>query len=73
MVYCVIVQPTQPFWCTRTYVLPAGQIVAVGDDVTEGANSTVPVVGGTGAYVGARGTVTSSNDSTSAYLTIRLR
>lgn len=74
MVYCVVAHPGLPFWCTRTYVLPAGQIVAVGEEISAGpTNSKVPVVGGTGAYVGARGTVISSNVSTTAYITIRLR
>jgi hypothetical protein len=74
MLYCVIPQPRLPFLCTGTYVLPAGQIVTVGEPISAGPTSTtIPVVGGTGAYVGARGTVTSSTVSTTAYLTIRLR
>jgi hypothetical protein len=43
-------------------LLPGGQIDAVGDyDNSPGGDAgTVAVVGGTGAYVGARGTVTTS-------------
>jgi hypothetical protein len=74
MEYCVIAQQGQPFWCTETYVLPAGQIDAAGDAVSAGPTATVlPVVGGTGAYVGARGTITSSTVSQSSYITIRLK
>jgi hypothetical protein len=64
--YCVVArrQPGQTFWCTNTYALPGGQIVAVGDyDNSAGGDAgTVAVVGGTGAYVGARGTVTTISD-----------
>jgi hypothetical protein len=74
MEYCVIAQQGQPFWCTETFVLPAGQIVAVGDAVSAGPTAAVlPVVGGTGAYVGARGTITSSTVTPTAYITIRQR
>jgi hypothetical protein len=74
MEYCVIAQQGQPFWCTETFVLPAGQIVAVGDAVSAGPTASIlPVVGGTGAYVGARGTITSSNVTPTAYITIRPR
>jgi hypothetical protein len=73
MEYCVIAQPGQWYWCTETYVLPAGQIVAAGDLVSAGPTANMlPVVGGTGAYVGARGTITSSSvTALSSYITIR--
>ncbi len=75
MTYCVVARqhPGQTFWCTSTYVLPGGQIDAVGDyDNSPGGDAgTVAVVGGTGAYVGARGTVTTSNDDPN--ITIRLK
>lgn len=74
MEYCVIAHQGQPFLCTQTYVLPAGQIVAAGDAVSAGPTaSMLPVVGGTGAYVGARGTITSSGVTPSSYITLRLK
>lgn len=42
---------------TDTFVLPAGTLVAVGSHRTVDRFS-LPVVGGTGSYAGARGTVT---------------
>ncbi len=73
--YCVVArrQPGQTFWCTDTYVLPGGQIDAVGDyDNSVGGDAgTIAVVGGTGAYVGARGTLTTINDDPN--ITIRLK
>jgi hypothetical protein len=78
-IYCVIAtqEPRRTFWCRRTFVLPRGQIVAAGeyDNAADGASpGTIPVVGGTGAYTGARGTVTSSGDGRRGItLTIRLR
>jgi hypothetical protein len=64
--YCVVArqQPGQTFWCADTYALPGGQIDAVGDyDNSPGGDAgTIAVVGGTGAYVGARGTLTTIND-----------
>jgi len=72
--YCVIAQQGQPFLCTETYVLPAGQIVAFGDQASAGPTATtLPVVGGTGAYVGARGTITSSGVTPTSYITLRLK
>lgn len=66
VIYCVVARrhPLQTFWCASTYSLPAGQIDAVGDyDNSPGGDAgTVAVVGGTGAYLGARGTVTTIND-----------
>jgi hypothetical protein len=74
MEYCVIAEQGQPFLCTETYVLPAGQIVAVGDQASAGPTATtLPVVGGTGAYVGAGGTITSSGVTPSSYITLRPR
>ena len=61
----------------RTFVLPKGQIVVAGeyDDAAEGNNpGTIPVVGGTGAYAGGRGTLTSAGGARRRLtLTIRLR
>lgn len=62
MTFCTIArqEPKRTFRCSRTFILPAGQIVAVGDydDLPEGdTGGTLPVVGGTGAYEGARGSV----------------
>jgi hypothetical protein len=75
VIYCVVASwhPTQTFWCASTYSLPAGQIDAVGDyDNSPGGDAgTVAVVGGTGAYEGARGTVTTRNDN--PHITIRLQ
>ena len=73
--YCVVArrQPFQTFWCTSTYSLPAGQIDAVGDyDNSAGGDAgTIGVVGGTGAYLGARGTVTTIDDDPN--ITIHLK
>jgi hypothetical protein len=75
VIYCVVArrQPGQTFWCADTYVLPGGQIDAVGDyDNSVGGDAgTIAVVGGTGAYVGARGTATTINDDPN--YTIRLK
>jgi hypothetical protein len=74
VIYCVVArQHPQTFWCTDTYKLPGGQIDAVGDyDNSSGGDAgTIAVVGGTGAYVGARGTVTTINDDPN--ITIRLK
>ena len=77
--YCVVAghKPRSTFWCRRTFVLAKGQIVAAGeyDDAAEGNNpGTIPVVGGTGAYAGARGTLTSTGGGRRGLtLTIRLR
>ena len=45
--------------CTLTYSLPAGQIVAAGNFKLDGSGE-IPIVGGTGAYVGAGGVVKSA-------------
>jgi hypothetical protein len=75
-IYCVIASqhPRRTFWCTRTYVLRKGQIVAAGayDNAPNGDDGTIPIVGGTGAYEGARGTVTATVGRRGS-LTIRLR
>jgi hypothetical protein len=44
--------------CTATYQVADGQIVASGFFKLDGSGS-LPIVGGSGAYAGARGTVTS--------------
>jgi hypothetical protein len=75
VINCVVARthPFQTFWCETTYSLPAGQIDAVGDyDNSPGGDTgTVAVVGGTGAYLGARGTVTTINDN--PHITIHLK
>ena len=66
VISCVVTHQPHPqtFWCASTYLLPGGQIDAVGDyDNSPGGDAgTVAVVGGTGAYLGARGTVTTGDD-----------
>jgi hypothetical protein len=50
--------------CTAAWMLPRGQIAAAGDGgSTTGNLKIVPVVGGTGAYDGARGEVVITNTS----------
>jgi hypothetical protein len=75
-IYCVIASqhPRRTFWCTRTYVLRKGQIVAAGafDNAPNGDDGTIPIVGGTGPYEGARGTVTATVGRGGS-ITIRLR
>jgi hypothetical protein len=74
--YCVIASqhPRRTFWCTRTFVLRKGQIVAAGayDDAPNGDDGTIPIVGGTGAYEGARGSLTTTVGRRGS-ITIRLR
>ena len=45
--------------CTGTFFFPAGKIVAVGFVRFGSGPAKVPVAGGTGRYVGARGVFTS--------------
>lgn len=75
VISCVVTHQPHPqtFWCTSTYSLPGGQIDAVGDyDNSSGGDAgTVAVVGGTGAYLGARGTVTTRDDDPN--ITIHLK
>ena len=52
----------RPAGCQATYALSNGTVVAAGVARIGGsAPVTVAVTGGTGAYAGARGTLTSSN------------
>lgn len=58
---CTSVGPTKPFphltlLCTTTYKLPAGDIIASGVAKLDGPGGLV-IVGGSGAYAGAHGTV----------------
>jgi hypothetical protein len=58
---CTGIGPTKGFpnitvLCTITYSLPAGQIVASGVATFNGKGTT-PIVGGTGAFAGAHGTI----------------
>ena len=71
-IFCVIARqtPRRTFWCTRTYVTRSGQIVAAGDEQPTG---TLPVVGGTGAFAGARGTATDQLGRHGGPITIRVR
>ena len=45
--------------CTGTFFIPGGSVVGEGYIRFSNAPFTIPVVGGTGAYAGARGTFTS--------------
>jgi hypothetical protein len=74
MTHCVVARqppPRSTFQCTDTFVLPEGQIVAVGD--MDDQVETLPVVGGTGAFEGARGTARSTRGRRGGVITIRLR
>ncbi len=46
-------------FCTGTFFIPGGSVVGEGYIRFSNAPFTIPVVGGTGAYAGARGTFTS--------------
>ena len=75
--YCLITRPGKPAHheevCTGTYRLGDGTISAVGSFVGNDANTfTGAVVGGTGAYEGARGTLTSDPGSHGTTDTIHL-
>jgi hypothetical protein len=48
-------------YCTGTFVLPGGSVVGESFIHFSNAPIKIPVIGGTGAYVGARGTFTSRN------------
>jgi hypothetical protein len=61
---CTAVGPSKAIFrvallCTVTYKVAGGQIVAAGNFALSG-DATLPIVGGSGAYAGARGTVTST-------------
>ena len=74
MTHCVIARqppPRSTFACTNTFVLPGGQIVAIGD--MDDQVDTLPVVGGTGAYEGARGVAVATYGRRGGRVTIRLR
>ncbi len=49
--------PRLTLLCTVTYNLTAGQIVAAGTVRFDDDNAEIPIVGGSRAYTGARGTV----------------
>lgn len=58
---CTSVGPTKPFphlkvSCSATYSLPAGQVLASGVTRLDGPGG-LTIVGGSGAYTGAHGTV----------------
>jgi hypothetical protein len=75
MSYCVIARqhPLSTFWCTDTYVLPKGQIISAGDVDRDPSTHVLPVVGGTGAYAGARGSVRAVVGRRGGSTTITLR
>jgi hypothetical protein len=50
--------PQAQVQCALVYRLPRGELIAVGD-LRLRPGQRVPIVGGTGAYAGARGYVTS--------------
>ncbi|MDQ3631532.1 MAG: dirigent protein [Actinomycetota bacterium] len=57
---CTGVGPTKPFpavtlLCRVSYTFSDGQIVGAGSFRLDDENAEVPIVGGTGAYAGARG------------------
>jgi hypothetical protein len=67
---CAVVRPGRGFdhaltSCDVTYVLPGGTISAAGVVKLESATPvTAAITGGTGAYAGARGTLSSAPDGT---------
>jgi hypothetical protein len=57
--YCVVISPTNQE-CSFTYALPGGQLAALvgyGRGLSGNHSSRDPIVGGSGAYSGARGEV----------------
>jgi Dirigent-like protein len=54
-----------PMVCSGVFALPDGDIAVLGRVVSPGVNR-LAVVGGTGAYAGARGTLTSTDTSSGA-------
>jgi Dirigent-like protein len=54
-----------PMMCSGTFALPDGDIAVLGRVVSPGVNR-LAVVGGTGAYAGARGTLTSTDTASGA-------
>ena len=62
-VHCTVVT-VNDLVCTAAWMLPRGQIAVAGDGgSTTGTLKMLPVVGGTGAYDGARGDVVITNTS----------
>jgi hypothetical protein len=63
-----------PVLCSGVYALKDGTIVASGlvDGVANEIPDRLAVVGGTGAYAGARGTLTSAETKTGSTDTIEL-
>ncbi len=62
-VHCTVVT-VNDLVCTAAWMLPRGQIAVAGDGgSTTGTRKNIPVVGGTGAYGGARGDVVITNTS----------
>jgi hypothetical protein len=58
--------------CTQTIVLPHGEIDAVGVFDNQGRGTSIPIVGGTGQYVGAHGTVDTAGSGGHGNLAIHL-
>jgi hypothetical protein len=62
-VHCTVVT-VNDLICMAAWMLPDGQITAAGDGgATTGTRKAIPVIGGTGAYDGARGDVVITNTS----------
>ena len=62
-VHCTVVT-VNDLVCTAAWMLPRGQLAVAGDGgSTTGTRKMLPVVGGTGAYDGARGDVVITNTS----------
>jgi len=57
--------------CQGTLFLKAGKIFVAGG-TSSGAKTTIGVVGGTGAYIGARGTLTTIDRKSGDFLTVTL-
>jgi hypothetical protein len=59
--------------CTDTFTLAGGQIIAIGTVVDEAQHARLAVIGGTGAYSGARGEVVETvTGEVSSLLTLTL-
>lgn len=72
--YCVISPNRQIAWCAVTLVRPQGQVTAEGVFTNSPRLSgTIALIGGSGAYAGARGSLTTSGVTARAEsITIRL-
>jgi hypothetical protein len=75
--YCVISPSRRPHtaWCTIVLSLPKGQIVFAGlnDHFDQGRFDSFPAVGGSGAYVGARGSYRALGGRRGGFIEVSLR